>query len=80
MSVQAIPLPRWSTASYADATESVPAELENLSMHYSVCNGGRSRWFGLQCVGESIHGFIVPRIFTTLLVATAFIALISFIG
>ena len=66
MNPPAATFPRWSTASYADAPETSPAELSELGAHVSRCNGCRGRWFELRCVAESVHGFVAPRFVTTL--------------
>ncbi len=46
-------------------------ELAALRVHIDHCNGCRGRWFTLRCTAESVHAFVAPRIFTTLLSATA---------
>ncbi len=76
MTVKALPFPRWTTASIADAADSAPMELEHLGSHYSACNVQRSRWFRVQCVAESVHDFFAPRLVTTLCLAAVGIALV----
>ena len=64
---------RWTTAAFSDAADTMPGDLKALGAHVKSCNGGRERWFALHCAVESIHGFVAPRIVTTLVVATLLI-------
>ena len=79
MNVKAAQLPRWVTSSFADA-DTAPMDLVQLGSHYTTCNGGRSRWFALQCAGEAVHDFVAQRFVTTLCLAAAAIALITVFG
>lgn len=65
---------RWATASHADAAGTQPMELDALGVHYGRCQGSRGRWFGLECVGEAVHGFVAPRLVTTLSLAVLVLA------
>ena len=46
-------------------------ELSALRTHIDHCNGCRERWFALRCVADSVHAFVAPRFFTTLLMVVA---------
>jgi hypothetical protein len=46
-------------------------ELSALRVHIEHCNGCRGRWFALRCAAESVHAFVAPRFFTTLLTVVA---------
>ena len=74
MNSTASTLPHWSTASYADAPETSPAQLSDLGAHVSRCNGCRGRWFELRCVAEAVHGFVAPRFVTTLALVGAVVS------
>lgn len=67
--------PRWSTSTFADATDSAPMELRELGAHVSRCNGCRGRWFALRCAADAVHDFVAPRFVTTLCIVTAVIGL-----
>jgi hypothetical protein len=62
--------PFWSTASFGDSTETLPAELSDLGEHMDSCKGAHGRFFALQCVGEVMNRFITARFVTTVVVAT----------
>ncbi|MEO6031728.1 MAG: hypothetical protein ABIP61_07475 [Burkholderiaceae bacterium] len=46
-------------------------ELSSLRTHIDHCNGCRERWFALRCAAESVHAFVAPRLFTTLVLVVA---------
>lgn len=58
----------WSTTSFGGAPDTSPMELEALSEHLSACRGQQSRFLGLLCVAERIHGYVSARIVTSLVV------------
>lgn len=62
--------PRWTTSSFGESAETSPMELSALGEHLSLCNSATGRFFGLQCQAEAIHGFVLPRLMSTLVVAT----------
>ena len=69
MNAQAVKLPRWSTASIANAADTSPMELWQLGAHVERCNGSRGRWFALRCAVDAVHEFVAPRFVTTLIIA-----------
>ena len=75
MSERAAHWPHWTTATAAEAGDSMPAELDALGAHVSRCNGCRGRWFALRCIADAVHDVVAPRFVTTLLVAGVVIGL-----
>ena len=71
---------RWATASHADAAHSQPMELDELGAHLGQCIGSRGRWFGVGCVGEAVHGFVAPRLVTTVALAVLVLAASALLG
>ncbi len=61
--------PSWSTASFGDDAETSPMELSALGSHFNQCTGATGRLFAARCVADSMHGFVAPRLVTTLVVA-----------
>ena len=60
--------PRWTTSSYGDAADTSPMELSALGEHLDLCKGSRGHLFTLQCVAETMNGFVAPRFVTTVVV------------
>ena len=46
-------------------------ELSALGTHLALCHGLSGRLFSLQCFGEAMHGFVAPRLVTTVVVSAA---------
>ena len=65
--------PFWSTASFGDTTDTLPAELSELGEHMDSCKSTHGRWFALRCTGEVLNRFIAARFVTTVVVATVLI-------
>ena len=61
-----------SAALFDAGTEPSLAETTRLHAHLSLCKGTGGRLFALQCVAETMGGFVAARVVTTL----AFIALL----
>ena len=61
----------WSTASFGEAPDSSPMELSSLQDHVHLCHGLRGPWFTARCRLEALHGFVVGRLVSTVVVATA---------
>ncbi len=68
MNTHDIATPRWSTAAFGEAADTSPMELSALGDHLHLCKGSRGRLFRLQCVAESMNGFVAARFVTTLAV------------
>jgi hypothetical protein len=75
MSKKAIAYPSWSTTCYDDNSETSPMELSALGEHLNVCKGTQGSLHGLQCAAEAMHGFVVTRFVTTLVVVALLIGL-----
>lgn len=66
---------QWSTSSFGEPTDISTIELSALGDHLGLCRSSHKHIFALHCAAESMHGFIVSRLVTTLVIATLFIAL-----
>lgn len=75
MNSHAVTSPRWTTASFADSTDTSPMELSALGAHIERCDGCRGRWFTLRCAVDAVHDFVAPRFMTTLVIAAAVVGL-----
>ncbi len=67
--------PRWSTASFPDATDTSPMELSELGAHIGRCNGCRGRWFALRCAADAVHDFVASKFVTTLVIVGSLVAI-----
>jgi len=47
--------------------------LSILGAHLALCHGVSGRLFSLQCLAEAMHGFVAPRLVTTLVVAASLV-------
>lgn len=68
MNTYAISPTTWSTTSFGGAADTSPMELLALGEHFTRCQGSRGRLFALRCAAEAVHGFVVTRLVTTLVV------------
>ena len=57
--------------------KSTPADSLALGAHIRDCRRVQGHAFGLQCVGEQVHGVLGPRLVTTVLAAATLIALLG---
>lgn len=71
--------PCWSTAAFGDAAGTSSMELSVLGDHLDLCTGSHSRLFALQCVAESMKGFVAARFVTTLVVVALVIGVASLV-
>lgn len=65
--------PSWTTSSFGGSTDTSPMELSALGQHLDDCKGQHGRWFELQCIAETMNGFVTARFVTTLVVVTLLI-------
>ncbi len=72
-------MPRWSTASFGDAAETLPKELSILGEHLKRCRGPRGRWFDLQCTAETLNGFVAAHFVTTLVAIALLIGVFAMV-
>lgn len=68
---------RWSTSSYGEAADTSPVELSALGEHLDICKQCSGRMFKLQCLAETVHGFMAARLVTTLTLLVLAIAAAS---
>lgn len=61
--------PAWSTASFGGSTDTSPMELVALQDHLSACGTLQGRFFAMRCAAERMHGYVVARVVSTVLVA-----------
>jgi hypothetical protein len=71
--------PSWSTASFGDGTDTTPMDLSALEEHLDLCQGSRGRWFTLQCIAETLNGFVAARFVTTLVAVALLIGVASLV-
>jgi hypothetical protein len=67
----------WTTSSFGDNADTSSAELASLRHHLSSCKGLHGKFFAVRCAAEAIDAHIKSRFVTTLVLATAFIAISS---
>ncbi len=79
MKTYGIIIPSWSTASFGDSADTSPMELSALGEHFDLCKGSHGRLFALQCVAESLKGFVAARFVTTLVVLALLIGVASLV-
>lgn len=77
MPVPMIVGPRWSTSSFGGLAAASPLEASALGEHLGRCRAAHGRLFALRCVGEALHGFVAPRLVTTLVVAALLVAAVA---
>jgi hypothetical protein len=61
---------RWSTACASQTGEATALELLALGEHLALCRGQRGRWFAVRLRAGEVHGFMVSRTVSTLLLLT----------
>lgn len=69
----------WSTASFGEPEESVSLELSALGDHLGLCKSSHGHLFALHCAAETMHGFIVSRFVTTVVVVALLIGITTFV-
>ena len=60
---------RWSTASFGDAADTSPMELNSLGEHLSSCQSASGKWFALRSRADVMHGYVASRFITTVVLA-----------
>lgn len=74
MNSHVISHPSWSTTSFGGPTDTSPMELSALGEHFNHCQCSRGRLFALRCAADAVHGFVVTRFVTTLVVVVGLFA------
>jgi hypothetical protein len=69
--------PNWATSSFGDPAHTSQMELSALGEHLDCCNGASGRFFLLWCRVEALHVFALPRLVSTLVVATLVLGVAS---
>ena len=67
MKTNALPTPRWSTASLGHAVDTSPLELAALGQHLQHCRQSGGPLSALQAAARTMTGFASSRFVTTLL-------------
>ncbi|NDP40039.1 MAG: hypothetical protein GZ093_15020 [Rhodoferax sp.] len=70
---------RWSTASFGNTAETSPMELSALGAHLELCRRAHGPLFFLQCAAQTMHGFVVGRFVTTVVVVALLIGVLSMV-
>jgi hypothetical protein len=70
-------LPMWSTAALSFSTDALPNDASALCNHLGHCKVANKRLFAMHCAVEVMHGFVVGRFVTTLVVAFVLIGCYS---
>lgn len=66
-------LPMWSTTALSLSEDALPKDASTLCQHLDHCKVAHKRLFAMHCTVELMHGFVVGRFVTTLVVAFALI-------
>jgi hypothetical protein len=69
--------PFWSTASFADSDEPFADDLQLLGQHLCLCKRPNGRWFAMQCMGQSVNGFVKAHLITSLIAVSMVAGLAS---
>ena len=77
MNTQVISTRCWSTASFGTTAEASPTELSILGAHLELCKASHRQLFALQCLAQTMHGFVVTRFVTTLVLLVLLIGIAS---
>jgi hypothetical protein len=72
--------PSWSTSTFSNSADSSPMELSALGEHLGHCLGAHGRLFNLQCVAETLDGFVSARLVTSLVVVALLIGIASLVS
>jgi hypothetical protein len=70
---------RWSTASQGKFVDTSGADLSALGEHLDSCQATHGHLFSLQCVAQSMHGFVSSRFVTTVVLVALLVGLYSLI-
>lgn len=71
-------MPCWSTASVCTGTDAVPTEITVLGKHLSLCRNQNIHLSEAKFFVDGVHGFMMGRLVTTLVVAIGLIGAASF--
>jgi len=71
--------PRWSTSSFGDNAKTSPMDLAALGAHLTLCREPHGYLLAMQCIAQTLHGFVAPRFVTTLVVITLLMVVTSLV-
>jgi len=77
MPLPLIARPRWSTSSHGGLAAVSAIEASALGEHLGRCRAAHGHLFALRCAAEAMHGFVAPRLMTTLVVAALLAAAVA---
>ena len=61
-------LPLWSTTALSFNIDALPNDASALCKHLNHCKVPNKRLFAMHCAAETMHGFVMGRFITTLVV------------
>jgi hypothetical protein len=70
-------LPLWSTTALSFSEDALPKDASALGKHLNHCKVAHGQLFAMRCAVEMMHGFVVGRFVTTLVVAFVLIGCYS---
>jgi hypothetical protein len=71
MNPQSTPLPLWNTASFGDAADTLPTDLDALGKHMQQCQRRPGPLYVLWCRAEALHDGLLARFVTSLTLVAA---------
>jgi hypothetical protein len=77
MNTQLVSTRCWSTASFGHPPQVSPVEISALGAHLRLCQQPHVKLAALQCMAQSMHGFVAARFVTTLVLVLLLIACAS---
>lgn len=69
MNTNHIAIPLWSTTALSSGTDTLPNDASALCNHLDHCRVENKRLFAMHCAAEKVHGFVLGRFVSTLMVA-----------
>ena len=76
MSLPPIPIAQWSTASFGVHPDTSSMDIDSLQAHLTSCRQPLRPVFMLKKSTQHLYGFFVTRIFSTVLIRFALLALL----
>ena len=70
----------WSTAAFGHPADTSPMELSALGEHLDQCSGASAHRVALHCGAEAMHGVVVARFVTTLVVLALLMGAMLLLG
>lgn len=69
----------WSTSSFGEPTDLSVGEFSGLGDHLGLCKSPNKHLFALHCAAEAMHGFVVSKLVTTVVIAVFLFALAAMV-